>query len=126
MIKTLAPMAALIAAISFSGGAIASPAKNAVVNPGFEQNLDGWTWNVSKADATCAIDTTTSHSGAACVRLTNKSAFGPNIYGSLQQTVTGLTPDTDYELSVWIKSADAQSCWFGGGPGWTMRKGIPR
>ncbi|MDR3710756.1 MAG: beta-galactosidase [Capsulimonadaceae bacterium] len=96
-----------------------------VVNPGFEQGVSGWDWHVSMADADGCVIQADAHSGLRAFRMTNRSAFGPNVGAGLQQVISGLRPDTDYELSLWVKSKSAQDCWFGGGPGWAIRQRIP-
>ncbi|MDR3706663.1 MAG: carbohydrate binding domain-containing protein [Capsulimonadaceae bacterium] len=99
---------------------------NAVINGDFEQGLNGWKWVIaSRADACAAVDSTQPHSGRNAVRITNKSQLGANVYGSLQQGLTGLKPGTEYELSLWVKSVNANNCWFGGGPDWKVRQGLP-
>ncbi|MDR3707929.1 MAG: beta-galactosidase [Capsulimonadaceae bacterium] len=104
---------------------VTTPSPNAVVNPGFEKGVDGWNWYISKADATGSVEQTQVHSGLGAFRISNRSAYGPNVYGSLQQNVTGLKPDTEYELSLWVKATNAEVNWFGGGPGWTVRQALP-
>lgn len=98
---------------------------NYVVNGDFENGMTGWSWKASKADAASQIVTTDSHSGQSCLRMTNNTPYGPNVFGSLSQLITGLRPNTTYELSAWIKSTAASGCWIGGGPRWTTRKDLP-
>lgn len=117
--------AAVLGSIGATSRAAQGPSRNYIVNGDFENAMTGWSWHLSNADAASQIITSDSHSGQACLRITNQTHFGPNVYGSLSQLVTGLTPDTKYELSAWVKCTNASDCWMGGGPGWMLRHSFP-
>jgi hypothetical protein len=72
---------------------------NLARDPGFETgNFSVWTshWNNS------AITATNARTGTYAARLTTQ-------FGGIEQNVTGLTPNTAYKLTAWVKSADGGS-----------------
>lgn len=82
-------------------GAYAGPGEtgpqqdNLLSNPGFELGTASWTpWNASAVAGN-------ARSGANAARITG----GP---GSLEQTVTGLTPRTTYVLSAYVKTSSGE------------------
>ncbi len=101
-------------------------AQNLVVNGGFEKNLVPWAWNVvGNAKATGEIDMKIAHTGKSSFRMTNETGAAPNVYGGIGQTVSGLLPNTKYRISLWCKGEGVGAVWFGGGPGWMLRKHLP-
>ncbi len=64
-------------------------------NPGFENNLTGWS-NNSVTVVTAASDV---HSGAKAIKLVGNSSGWSGVY----RTITGLSPNTSYTLQVYCK-----------------------
>jgi hypothetical protein len=101
-------------------------AQNLVINGGFEKELGPWAWNIAgSARATGRIDTGEAHTGKGSFRMTNGTGAAPNVYGGIGQTVSGLLPNTKYRISLWCKGQGVGAVWFGGGPGWSLRKHLP-
>ena len=46
-------------------------------------------------------------------------------YGGLSQEVEGVCPRGEYLIRLWAKGEGVGHCWFGGGPGWSLRKYFP-
>jgi hypothetical protein len=81
---------------SFTG----DPGSNLLANPGFEAGtLTGWTVNGESWSATDAQ----AHSGSYSALVTNSGA-GAQI-GRLDANQVAVTPNTDYELSAWVRKA---------------------
>ncbi|OIN98564.1 hypothetical protein AUJ67_08280 [Candidatus Desantisbacteria bacterium CG1_02_49_89] len=103
-------------------------AENLVRNPDFEEGEElpaSWNWGISRnAKATCGMDNGVYYSGKRAVRLASASDFGPHVYGGLQQDIP-VEPNTGYILSIRAKAESQENAWFGGGPGWAVRKGFP-
>jgi len=74
---------------------IASRAIVTLVNPGFESGITGWT---ALAGDTIAATSTQSKTGTGAIKLVTTSY-------SAAQTVSGLTPNTSYTLSAWLKTS---------------------
>ena len=94
---------------------------NLVVNPGFEQGLQGWKLN-TKNDPESILVKTGAHSGqgALRVRVPADTHYWDASF-DLEQVVHGLQPDTWYELSLWTKTTNATNFRFGlgfGSPDW--------
>ena len=76
---------------------LATPAAGAAANPDFETgNLAGWNESYNSG-----VTTTNPHSGTYAGQI-NASANDGN--GSIEQIVTGLTPNTTYTLTGWIRT----------------------
>lgn len=99
--------------------------KNLAVNGGFEKAGEGWAFAAVAAAATGQAVTDPAHGGKASYKLTNKSAFAPNVYGRVFQIVTRLDPFTTYRISCWVKGEGVGIAWIGGGPGWYLRQRFP-
>ena len=97
-----------------------------LVNGGFEQQSGGWSFILSGANATGQIDDGQKHEGRYSYKLTNRSAFAPNVYARLVQSISGLRPFTVYKVSCWVKGKGCGINWIGGGPGWTTRISFPK
>jgi len=70
-----------------------------VLNGGFENGFDDWDDGVG-GNRSAAIVTDDPHSGTNCMRIQQGIPAGT---GTVDQVVP-LIPDTDYEISVWMKS----------------------
>jgi hypothetical protein len=80
-----------------------------VSNPGFEDGSAGWGWSSNPyCAATFDIRTGDVHSGSRCAVFGNKTGAAPDVYRRMAQDVT-VVPNTEYELSVWIKGEDVSS-----------------
>ncbi len=121
---------ALVSSATFTGAHAASLVR--IQNPGFETWRDGgqpndWVWGVSRqAKATIARDAQVRHGGRASVRFASQSGHAPHVYGGLKQWINGLLPHSRYRVRVWVRGRDVGAAWFGGGPGWSTRFGIPK
>ncbi len=78
---------------SFMMLTLAASAHANIQNPGFENGSTDWSLN-----GTTSIDSSNAYSGANALRLANKAADG-----TAEQVLTGLTPNTSYELHVFGK-----------------------
>lgn len=101
-----------------------------VLNGGFEEGAsavpDNWQYGCSGGcTGDIALDKEVKQEGNRSVRLSNDSAFAPNVYCGLAQKVTGLTAGQVYRLSFQAKGDAVGVCWFGGGPDWQLRKSFP-
>ena len=79
-------------------------AANLIGNPGFETgSLASWT---QYGGAT--VSNTNQRSGAYCISLPSISPGG-----AAQQVITGLTPNTAYTLTGYVKSGAGNTVWLG-------------
>ena len=103
---------------------------NLVGNPSFEQGATApadWHWSVSRdARATAAISAQTAHGGVQSVLFHSESASAPHVYGGLSQTIGTIRPGSRYMISLWARGGRVGHCWFGGGPGWALRRQLPQ
>ena len=100
---------------------------NLIVNPGFEQGLQGW-WVHPRNNRQSGVVKAGQHSGQAALRVqvSNDNRFPDGSFDHywdplfcIEQTLNGLKPKTWYEMSLWAKSANAISFLFGAvGPDW--------
>ena len=94
------------------------------VNGGFQQG--GWAFEaVNGCQATGEVTKAQAHGGAQLIKITNKSAYAPNVYGRAFQVIFGLEPFTTYRLSCYVKGKNVGTAWIGGGPGWFHRQRFP-
>jgi len=107
------------------------PGANKLPNASFEKvtggQIDGWHWDPRNTDATCVAEGP-GHSGKLALKITNGTAFGAHVYGSLT-LADGLAvrPGTLYTLSYWCRTEGRPGrAWVGGGNGWRVRLGVPR
>ena len=63
------------------------PGQNLVPNGSFENAANGiptgWLWDRRNTDATLSLDTQNPHTGRASVKITNGTAFGAHVFGTL-------------------------------------------
>ncbi|MBN2309891.1 MAG: beta-galactosidase, partial [Candidatus Hydrogenedentes bacterium] len=103
-----------------------------VQNGGFEEGVDaasltGWAWSVANGcEGALAVDRAVKSEGAQCVRLSSQSPQEPHVYCGLRQTVGPLYRGLTYRIRLRVKGSNVGACWFGGGPEWRLRKGLPR
>ncbi|WP_269522592.1 carbohydrate binding domain-containing protein [Coraliomargarita parva] len=100
-----------------------------IKNSGFEKSGDSRAWRFytqGNADAAGYYDETQQHGGMSSMRLSSRSNFEPNVYGALVQKLDGLKPECKYELTVWIKGESVSHCTIAVGPGWKLRKSLPK
>jgi hypothetical protein len=97
-----------------------------VRNGGFEQGTQDWDFLTRVANATGQLDSTEKHEGKTSFKISNKSAWAPNVYARIVQIVSGLRPFTTYTVSCWVKGKGCGLNWFGGGPGWYTRTTFPQ
>jgi len=121
---------ALVSSVTLTGARAASLVR--IQNLGFETWRDdgppkGWVWGVSReAKATVARDAQVRHGGQASARFASQSGHAPHVYGGLKQRINGLLPRSRYRVRLWVRGRDVGASWFGGGPGWSTRFGIPK
>lgn len=107
------------------------PGANLVTNASFEQAESacpaGWVWEQRNTDAKLVLDTQEPHSGKSTVKITNGTAFGAHVYGTLRLArAVPVKPGTSYTLSAFVKTgATPPGVWFGGGEGWKVRCVLP-
>jgi hypothetical protein len=107
------------------------PGANLLPNASFEEAEDGrpagWRWDPRNTDAMLALDAAEPHSGRTAVRITNGTAFGAHVYGTLWlERAVPVKPATVYTLSAFVKSGGtAPGAWMGGGEGWKVRRSLP-
>ncbi|MBO7090711.1 MAG: hypothetical protein J6W23_02915, partial [Victivallales bacterium] len=76
-------------------------------------------------DSTFEIITDDVPHGRNAVRFTNKTGFGPHVYGWFGHLGDiPVKPSTWYSISMNIRTADNNAAWFGGGKDWRHRKMI--
>ena len=103
------------------------PKVNLLDNGGFEEGAAGgipagWQWDRRNTDATCSIDTTTLHRGQQAVKITNGTAFGPDVYGMLwHRRPLKLVEGRVYTMSAWVKSDSPGIVSLIGGRNWQFR-----
>ncbi|BBI31589.1 S-layer homology domain-containing protein [Cohnella abietis] len=85
-----------------------------------DHDIPDWGFGGS-AQADYTLDKSTVHEGSYSLRLYNRTPVTPNVFYNAFQEVQ-VKPNTTYELSVWVKADNASTVWFGGGPGWNLRK----
>src|SRR6185437_14851319 len=75
-----------------------------VQNGGFEQGADGWPFVAANGcQASGQVTREQAHGGSQSFKITNKSAFAPNVYGKIEQIINGLQPFTTYRISCYVK-----------------------
>jgi Secretion system C-terminal sorting domain/Carbohydrate binding domain len=81
--------------------------QNLLQNGDFESNsLQPWTSWLPTSGSFPAISNTNQRSGQYCVQVIGRQT-------SLEQVVTGLSPNTNYIFSGWIKCASGAAMWLG-------------
>lgn len=103
-------------------------AANLTDNPSFEKfdavEITGWRWEGGSAHATYTTDSTAARSGKVALCIKNPSPQGPNIFGSLTQTIR-VSPNRRYTLSCYVKTDKGGIAWIGGGRNWEHRFRLP-
>ena len=107
------------------------PGANLVTNASFETVADvcptGWHWDSRNTDAKLTLDSQNPHTGKVAIKITNGTAFGAHVYGTLflAQPVQ-VKPGTSYTISAFVKTGvTAPGLWIGGGEGWKVRRSLP-
>ena len=101
-------------------------------NGGFEDGAEGvapygWEFRCSgECKGGLAFDPEVKVEGSRSVRLSSESGHKAHRYCGLSQNVGPLYPDRTYRLSFRAKAEGAGSCWYGGGPGWKLRRQLPQ
>ena len=121
----LAPGASRLTLQTFDSG------KNLVANGSFETAANGiptgWLWDRRNTDATLSLDTQNRHTGRTSAKITNGTAFGAHVFGTLWLAdPIPVKPNTRYTYSAYIKTGAADpGVWIGGGEGWLVRLVLP-
>ncbi len=96
----------LICAILLSAACAASTLVPEISNSGFEEGANGWGWQTyNGCNVRYRSESRDPHSGKACLAFVDESPAAPNVYGRLT-TGVGVLPDTQYELSVWVRGTE--------------------
>jgi len=103
--------------------------ENLLTNPSFETlsaiRPQDWIWDKRNTDSTFEIITDDVPHGRNAVRFTNKTGFGPHVYGWFGHLGDiPVKPSTWYSISMNVRTADDHVAWFGGGKDWRHRKMI--
>ena len=107
------------------------PGTNLVPNNSFELDDNGrpadWRWDRRNTDATLTLDTEDPHSGRTAIKITNGTAFGAHVYGTLWLAkAVPIKPSTTYTYSAFVRTgATAPGVWIGGGEGWKIQRALP-
>jgi hypothetical protein len=104
-------------------------AENLLSNPSFETlsavRPQDWIWDKRNTDSTFEIIEGDAPYGKNAVRFTNKTGFGPHVYGWFGHLGdVPVKPSTLYSISMKVRTADDNAAWFGGGKDWRHRKMI--
>lgn len=82
-------------------------AQNLILNSGFETgNLQSWSAWQPNGNGTVAVVPSNQRTGSYAVQVNSREA-------SIEQIVTGLSPNTTYLYSVWVKCATGAGLWVG-------------
>ncbi|BBI31549.1 FN3 associated domain-containing protein [Cohnella abietis] len=92
-------------------------------NSFIDRDIPGWEDIGGPAQGEYTLDKSIVHGGIYSLRLSNKSSVAPNVYYAVPQLVK-VKPNTNYKISLWAKAVNASNIWFGGGPGWGLRKSL--
>ncbi len=96
-----------------------------VTDGGFELGGAGWQFAPNGANATGQLDATEKHQGKYAYKLTNNSAYAPNVFARIFQMLPAMQPYATYRVTCWAKGKGCGIAWIGGGPGWTDRHPFP-
>lgn len=66
-------------------------------------NFGIW-WNSSTCRSFAKMDSSQSHSGQSSLRLSNFTPVGPHLFGTTSQRIRAVSPNTNYEISLWAKA----------------------
>jgi hypothetical protein len=82
----------------------------------------GWIWERRNTDATCVTVDNLARSGRRSLRITNGTAFGAHVYGTLwQEKAVRLELGRPYTFSAWVKSDVPGIVSLVAGQGWQFR-----
>ena len=107
------------------------PGANVVTNASFEAVENGcpagWHWDPRNTDAKLAFDPQAPHTGRLAIKITNGTAFGAHVYGTLcLARPVPVKPGTSYTISAFVKTGSTSpGLWIGGGEGWKVRRSLP-
>lgn len=103
-----------------------TPNPNLIRNASFEAHENdlpiGWVWDKRNTDSTVQVVREAGATGAHCLKFTNTTPFGGEIYGLLRYG--GGVPvqgSTVYTLSCRYRTRDGYVGFIGGGEGWRVR-----
>lgn len=104
----------------------ATPNPNLLRNASFEQvegeRPVGWLWDKRNTDSTMAVVVEPGATGQRCLKFTNTTPFGADVYGLLRyEGGVPVQPETVYTLSVRYKTREGYVGFIGGGEGWRVR-----
>ncbi|GIV06584.1 MAG: hypothetical protein KatS3mg016_2159 [Fimbriimonadales bacterium] len=102
------------------------PNPNLLKNASFEvvdNNLPvGWVWDKRNTDSTAEVVAEPAATGQMCLKFTNTTPFGAEVYGLLRyEGGVPVQPGTVYTLSCRYKTRDGYVGFIGGGEGWRVR-----
>lgn len=105
-------LASILICVALAVPASAASLIPVIPNAGFESvapgnDAPGWGF-YTRANAGFHSDTTNPHSGNRCLVFWDNSDLAPEVYERLSCGV-GVLPDTEYELSVWVRGEDVAS-----------------
>lgn len=103
-----------------------APNPNLLKNASFEtaeNNLPvGWAWDKRNTDSTAQVVSEPGATGQACLKFTNTTPFGAEVYGLLRyEGGVPVQPGAVYTLSCRYKTRDGYTGFIGGGEGWRVR-----
>lgn len=82
-------------------------AQNLILNSGFETgNLQSWSAWQPNGNGTVTVVASNQRTGAYAVQINSREA-------SIEQIITGLSPNTTYIYSAWVKCAAGAGMWVG-------------
>jgi hypothetical protein len=104
----------------------ATPNPNLIRNASFEAvegDLPvGWVWDKRNTDSTVQVVAELGATGQRCLKFTNTTPFGADIYGVLRyEGGVPVQPGTVYTLSCRYKTREGYVGFVGGGEGWRVR-----
>jgi tetratricopeptide (TPR) repeat protein len=80
-----------------------SDSPNLLKNPGFEQGWAHWSRYWGKGRGKRKIDSSVKRSGRKSAKLKFYSNFGPHIYKTFSQRISGLKRNTKYRFECWVR-----------------------
>ncbi|MFN4032052.1 MAG: beta-galactosidase [Fimbriimonadales bacterium] len=103
-----------------------APNPNLVRNASFEQTANdlpvGWRWDKRNTDSSVQVVAESGATGQFCLKFTNTTPFGADIYGVLRyEGGVEAQPNTVYTLSCRYKTREGYVGFIGGGEGWRVR-----
>lgn len=103
-----------------------TPNPNLLKNASFEivENTlpVGWVWDKRNTDSTAEVVAESGATGQMCLKFTNTTPFGAEVYGLLRyEGGAPVQPGAVYTLSCRYKTRDGYVGFIGGGEGWRVR-----